>query len=393
MQASPLWFEPSADERALLGAVEAFLKDRVLPTAAERDREGVFPEALVRELGELGVFGLTVPEEYGGLGLPAVTAMRIVEAIGYADGALGLTVASHNSLATGHVLLAGNEAQKERFLPKLASGEWLGAWALTEPHAGSDAAALMTRAEPAEGGFRLFGTKQFITQGSVAGAYVVMARTDPSPEGRRHLGISAFVFERPPEGRGFAVGRKEEKLGLRASDTAQLLFDGLFVSEDALLGERGRAFYDVLQVLDGGRIGIAALSVGIGRAALELAARYASERTAFGRPIAAFEGVSFKLADMATELEAARLLYLRAAALKDAGRPYTLAAAQAKLFASEAATRAADAAIQILGGYGYLLDYPAQRYWRDARLMTIGEGTSEILRLVVAREVLKEVAR
>jgi len=339
-----LWFEPSEDERALLGAVEAFLKDRVIPTADARDREGAFPEALVKELAELGVFGLTVPEAYGGLGLPAVTAMRIVEAIGYADGALGLTVASHNSLATGHVLLAGNEAQKQHFLPRLASGEWLGAWGLTEPHAGSDAAALKTRAEETEGGFRLYGTKQFITQGSVAGAYVVMARTDPAPEGKRHRGISAFVFERPAEGQGFAIGRKEDKLGLRASDTAQLVFDGLFVPEEALLGERGRAFYDVLQVLDGGRVGM---------------------------------------------LEAARLLYLKAAALKDAGRPFTKEAAQAKLFASEAATRAADAAIQILGGYGYMMDYPAQRYWRDARLMEIGEGTSEILRLVISKKILE----
>ena len=391
MGGSSLWFEPSQDERALIGAVEAFLKDRAIPTADERDRAGVFPHRLVGELAELGVFGLMVPEAYGGLGLSAVTAMRILEAIGYADGALGLTVASHNSLATGHVLLAGNPAQKERFLPKLASGEWLGAWGLTEPQAGSDAAALRTRAEPADGGFRLFGTKQFITQGSVAGAYVVMARTDPAPEGKRHLGISAFVFERPPEGSGFSVGRKEEKLGLRASDTAQLVFDGLLLPEDALLGERGKAFYDVLRVLDGGRVGIAAISVGIGRAALDLAARYAGERTAFGRPIAAFEGVAFKLADMATELEAARLLYLRAAALKDAGRPYTLAAAQAKLFASEAAVRAADAAIQILGGYGYTLDYPAQRYWRDARLMEIGEGTSEILRLVISKKLLESL--
>ncbi len=384
-----LWFEPSSEERALLGAVEAFLKDRVIPGADARDRNGVFPADLVRELAELGVFGLMVPEAYGGLGLPAVTAMRILEAIGYADGSLALTVASHNSLATGHVLLAGSEAQKERFLPKLASGEWLGAWGLTEPGAGSDAAALATRAEPADGGFRLFGTKQFITQGSVAGAYVVMARTDPAPEGKRHLGISAFLFERPAEGSGFSIGRKEEKLGLRSSDTAQLVFDGLFVPEDALLGERGRAFYDVLRVLDGGRVGIAAISVGIGRAALDLAARYSTERKAFGRPIAAFEGVAFKLADMATELEAARLLYLKAAALKDAGRPYTQAAAQAKLFASEAAVRAADAAIQILGGYGYTLDYPAQRYWRDARLMEIGEGTSEILRLVISKKLLE----
>jgi len=386
---TPLWFEPTPEEAELIQAVRTFLKNEVIPTADERDRAGRFPHALVKQVAELGLFGLMVPEAYGGLGLPAVTAMRIIEEIGYADGALGLTVASHNSLATGHVLLAGSEAQKERFLPKMASGEWLGAWGLTEPGAGSDAAALKTRAEETLDGFRLVGTKQFITQGSVAGAYVVMARTDPPVDGKRHPGISAFVFERPKEGEGFAIGRKEDKLGLRASDTAQLVFEGLELPKDALLGERGKAFYDVLKVLDGGRVGIAALSVGLGRAALDLAARYSIERTAFGRPIAAFEGISFKLADMATELEAARLLYLKAAALKDAGRPYTLAAAQAKLFASEAATRAADAAIQILGGYGYMMDYPAQRYWRDVRLMEIGEGTSEILRLVISKKLLE----
>ncbi len=382
-----LWFEATAEERELLQAVRGYLKERVIPTADARDREGGFPFEIVRELAELGVFGLMVPEAYGGLGLPARTAMQIIEAIGYADGALGLTVASHNSLATGHVLLAGSEAQKAYFLPKMASGEWLGAWGLTEPGSGSDAAALATRAEATADGWVLNGSKQFITQGSVAGTYVVMARTDPAPEGKKHLGISAFVFE--AGAKGLRIGRKEDKLGLRASDTAQLIFEDLHLPKDALLGERGRGFYDVLQVLDGGRVGIAALSVGIGRAALDLAARYSVERKAFGRAIAEFEGISFKLAQMATELEAARLLYLKAAALKDAGRPYTMAAAQAKLFASEAAVRAADQAIQILGGYGYVMDYPAQRYWRDARLMEIGEGTSEILRLVIAKKLLE----
>ncbi len=382
-----LWFEATAEERELLQAVRSYLKERVIPTADARDREGGFPFEIVRELAELGVFGLMVPEAYGGLGLPARTAMQIIEAIGYADGALGLTVASHNSLATGHVLLAGSEAQKAHFLPKMASGEWLGAWGLTEPGSGSDAAALASRAEATADGWVLNGSKQFITQGSVAGAYVVMARTDPAPPGKKHLGISAFVFE--AGAKGLRIGRKEEKLGLRASDTAQLIFEDLHLPKDALLGEQGKGFYDVLQVLDGGRVGIAALSVGIGRAALDLAARYSVERKAFGRAIAEFEGISFKLAQMATELEAARLLYLKAAALKDAGRPYTMAAAQAKLFASEAAVRAADQAIQILGGYGYVMDYPAQRYWRDARLMEIGEGTSEILRLVIAKKLLE----
>jgi alkylation response protein AidB-like acyl-CoA dehydrogenase len=384
-----LWFEESQEERQVLGPFREFLKAEVAEGAAERDRTGAFPWELVRKLSEFGVFGATVPEAYGGAGLSTRLFARMVEEIAYDDGALALTVASHNSLATGHILLAGNERQKALFLPKLASGEALGAWGLTEPGAGSDAAGLKTRAEPVAGGFILNGTKQFITQGSVAGVYVIMARTDPPVGEKRHLGISAFAFFRPEK--GLKVGRKEEKLGLNASDTAQLLLEDLFLPEEALLGERGKAFYDVLRVLDGGRIGIAAMAVGLGRAALDYALRYAKEREAFGRPIAEFQGVSFKLAEMATELEAARLLYLKAAELKDAGRPFALEAAQAKLFASEVAVKACDEAIQILGGYGYIKDYPVERYWRDARLTRIGEGTSEVLKVVIARRLLEGV--
>jgi len=384
---SEMWFEPLPEERPLLQAVSAYLKERVAPTAAERDAAGVFPHELVKEMGELGVFGLQVPEEYGGLGLPSRTAAQIIEEIGRADGSLGLTVASHNSLASGHLLLDGSREQKERFLPKMASGEWLGAWGLTEPGAGSDAAALKTRAEKTTDGWVLNGSKQFITQGSVAGVYVINARSDPAPEGKPHRGISSFVFAAGTP--GLKIGRKEDKLGLRSSDTAQLVLEDLKLNDDALLGERSKGFYTVLKVLDGGRIGIAALSVGIGRAALEFAARYAGERRQFGRPIGRFEGVGFQLAEMASELEAARLMYLKAAELKDAGRSYTLAAAQAKLLASEAASRAADAAIQILGGYGYVKDYPVERYWRDVRLMRIGEGTSEIIKLVIAKKLLE----
>jgi alkylation response protein AidB-like acyl-CoA dehydrogenase len=359
-----LWFEESREERAVLGPLREFLKAEVAPGAAERDRTGAFPSYLVRKMAQFGVFGATVPEAYGGAGLPMRLFARMVEEVAYYDGALALTVASHNSLATGHILLAGNEKQK--------------------------AAALKTRAEAVPGGFLLNGTKQFITQGSVAGVYVIMARTDPAPSPeKRHLGISAFAFFRPEK--GLRVGRKEEKLGLNASDTAQLLLEDLFVPEEGLLGERGKGFYDVLRVLDGGRIGIAAMAVGLGRAALDFALRHAKEREAFGRPIAEFQGVSFKLAEMATELEAARLLYLKAAELKDAGRPFALEAAQAKLFASEVAVRACDEAIQILGGYGYVKDYPVERYWRDARLTRIGEGTSEILKVVIARRLLEGV--
>ncbi|RTH27283.1 acyl-CoA dehydrogenase [Thermus scotoductus] len=385
-----LWFEESQEERAVLGPFREFLKAEVAPGAAERDRTGAFPFELVRKLAQFGVFGATVPEAYGGAGLTSRLFARMVEEIAYYDGALALTVASHNSLATGHILLAGNERQKETFLPKLASGEALGAWGLTEPGSGSDAAALKTRAEPVSGGYVLNGTKQFITQGSVAGVYVIVARTDPAPSPeRKHLGISAFAFFRPET--GLRIGRKEEKLGLNASDTAQLVLEDLFVAEDSLLGERGKGFYDVLKVLDGGRIGIAAMAVGLGRAALDYALRYAKQREAFGRPIAEYQGVSFKLAEAATELEAARLLYLKAAELKDGGRPYTLEAAQAKLFASEVAVKACDEAIQILGGYGYIKDYPVERYWRDARLTRIGEGTSEILKLIIARRLLESV--
>lgn len=384
-----LWFEESQEERAVLGPLREFLRAEVAPQAAERDEKGVFPWDLVRKLAEFGVFGAVVPETYGGAGLSTRLFARMVEEIAYVDGSLALTVASHNSLATGHILLAGNERQKETFLPKLASGEALGAWGLTEPGSGSDAAALRTRAEEVPGGFLLNGTKQFITQGSVAGVYVVNARTDPAPEGKKHLGLSAFVFFRPE--RGLRVGRKEDKLGLRSSDTAQLVLEDLFVPQEALLGEQGKGFYDVLRVLDGGRIGIAAMAVGLGRAALDYALRYAKEREQFGRPIAEFEGVSFKLAEMATDLEAARLLYLKAAELKDAGRSFALEAAQAKLFASEKAVQACDEAIQILGGYGYIRDYPVERYWRDARLTRIGEGTSEILKLVIARKILEKV--
>jgi len=383
-----LWFELEPEERQIMGALREFLQAEVAPTAQERDERGEFPFGIVKELGQMGVMGAQVPEQYGGAGLSTRSFARIIEEIAAVDGALALTVASHNSLCTGHLLLAGNEAQKQRYLPRLAQGEVLGAWGLTEPGSGSDAAAMRTRAEPTHEGWRLSGSKQFITQGSVGGIYVVNARTDPAPEGKKHLGLSAFIFETPIE--GFSVGRKEKKLGLNASDTAQILFEGVSLPPEALLGVRGQGFYDVMRVLEGGRIGIAAMAVGLGRAALEFAAKYALEREQFGQPIAEFQGVSFKLAEMATGLEAARLLYLKAADLKDAGRPFGMAAAQAKLLASEVAVRACDEAIQILGGYGYLKDYPVERYWRDARLTRIGEGTSEILKVIIAKNLLAQ---
>ncbi|HKI58063.1 MAG TPA: acyl-CoA dehydrogenase family protein [Trueperaceae bacterium] len=383
----PLWFELTSDQRALLGPLREFLRSEVAPGAVERDRDGRFPHDIVRALGAMGVFGMQVPERYGGAGLDTVTTARIIEEIGAVDGSLCLTVASHNSLCTGHLLQAADDGQRERYLPGLASGETLGAWCLTEPGSGSDAAALTTRAEEANGAFVVNGSKVFITQGTVAGTYVVVARTDPPAEGRSKAdGISALVID--GDSPGLKRGSPEEKLGLHSSDTTPLTFEDLHVPAENLLGVRGRGFDDVKVVLDGGRIGIGAMGIGLGRAALDTAARYALEREQFGRPIARHQAISFKLAEMATELEAARLLVLKAAALRDAGREHTMAASMAKLKGSVAGVAACDTAIQILGGYGYVRDYEVERMWRDARLTRIGEGTDEIQHLVIARELL-----
>lgn len=383
-----LWFEPTPEQRDILGAVREYLRAEVAPGAADRDRTHAFPHEHVRALGQMGVMGAQTPEQYGGAGLDTATFALLIEEIAAVDGSLALTVASHNSLCQGHILVGGTDAHKREFLPPLASGEKLGAWGLTEPGSGSDSGGLRTTARETADGFSIDGSKVFITQGSVAGTYVVIARTDaPRDDRARTDGISAFVV--PREAPGLVVGRKEDKLGLNSSDTAQLSFEDLRVPRDALLGARGEGFKDVMRVLDGGRIGIGAMAVGLGRAALDAAASYAVGREQFGRPIADFQGVGFKLAEVSTELEAARLLVLRAAALKDAGRPFTMAAAQAKLFASEAGVRACDEAIQVLGGYGYVREYPVERYWRDARLTRIGEGSSEIQKVIVTRELLR----
>ncbi len=390
--AEPLWFELTSDQRALLGPLRDYLRSEVAPGAIERDRSGIFPHDVVRTLGGMGVFGLQVPERFGGAGLDTATAALIIEEIGAVDGSLCLTVASHNSLCTGHILQAADDAQKERYLPALARAENLGAWCLTEPSSGSDAAALRTRAVQDEDAFVIDGSKVFITQGSVAGTYVVIARTDPPAEGQSKAdGISAFVVD--GDAAGLVRGIPEEKLGLHSSDTTPLTFEGLRVSAENLLGTRGRGFDDVKVVLDGGRIGIGAMGIGLGRAALEIAGRYALEREQFGRPIARHQAIAFKLAEMATELEAARLLVMKAAALRDAGRDHTLAASMAKLKGSVAGVAACDAAIQILGGYGYVRDYEVERLWRDARLTRIGEGTDEVQHLVIARHVLQSLAR
>ena len=385
---SEFWFEPDEDARAILAHLRDYLAAEVAPTAAERDEGAEFPFELVAGLARMGLFGLQVPERYGGAALPTTTAAAIIEEIAAVDGSLCLTVASHNSLCTGHILLAGSPEQHERWLPALARGEKLGAWCLTEPGSGSDAAALTTRAEDRGDHFVINGAKSFITQGTVGGTYVVIARTDEPREGRgKSDGISAFIVDGDAE--GLIRGRPEKKLGLHTSDTTPLTFENLEVPAENLLGERGKAFADVTQVLAGGRIGIGAMGIGLGRAALETAARYALEREQFGKPIARHQAVGFKIASMATELEAARLLVLKAAALRDAGRDYGMAAAQAKLKGSVAGVEACDQAIQILGGYGYIREYEVERYWRDARLTRIGEGTDEVQHLIIAREYLK----
>ena len=387
--AQPLWFEPSREQQDILESLRDFLKAEVAPGAAERDATHTFPLEIVKKLGQMGVMGAQTPEQYGGAGLDTATFALIIEEIASVDGSLALTVASHNSLCTGHILIGGNDTQKRAFLPELARAERLGAWGLTEPGSGSDSGGMATTAREVDGGFIINGSKVFITQGSVGGTYVVNARTDPPREGKSKTdGLSAFVLNR--ETPGLSIGRKEDKLGLNSSDTAMLMFEDVFVPHSALLGTRGQGFRDVMRVLDGGRIGIAAMAVGLGRAALDAAARYALEREQFGKPIAEFQGISFKLAEMSTELEAARLMYLRAAALKDAGRDFTMAAAQAKLLASEIGCKACDHAIQIFGGYGYIKEYPVERFWRDNRLTRIGEGSSEIQHVIIARELLRQ---
>ncbi len=388
--AGPAWFDLTDDQRALIGPLRDYLKSEVAPGAIERDETGEFPHEIVRQLGEMGIFGLQVPEEYGGVGLDTVTSALIIEEVAAVDGSLALTVASHNSLCMGHLLQAASAEQKSEWLPPLARAEKLGAWALTEPGAGSDAAGLRTRATEVDGGYVIEGSKQFITQGTVGGTYVVVARTDDAPEGgRRSDGISAFVMDGGVD--GLVRGVPEKKLGLNSSDTTPLTFEGVRVGADQLVGKRGEAFDDVGAVLSGGRIGIGAMGIGLGRAALEVAARYAEGREQFGKALTRHQAVAFKIAAMAMELEAARLLVRKAATLRDQGRDFAEAAAMAKLKGSVAGVDACDAAIQILGGYGYIRDYEVERMWRDARLTRIGEGTDEIQHLIIAREYLRRL--
>jgi len=362
-----------------------FATERVLPRAAEIDEQGKIPRELLAEMGRLGFMGTYVPERYGGSGLDAVCYVLIVEEINRACASTGVVLCSHVSLAVDPILQFGTEEQKQRYLPALATGERIGCFALSEPASGSDAAAMRTSARREGDGWVLNGTKNFITNGSIGDVAVVFAQTDP-PE--RHKGIAAFIVEKGVP--GFSVGKLERKLGIRGSDTAQLLFQDCRVPAANLLGEVGEGFKIALSTLDGGRISIAAQAVGIARACLEDSLAYAKQREAFGKKIADFQAIQWMLADMATEIDAARLLTWRAAALKDAGEDHILAAAEAKLFASDVAVKAARDCVQIFGGYGYLKDFPAERHYRDAKITEIYEGTSEIMKLVIAEEILKE---
>ncbi len=376
-------FELTADQQAVREAARQFAEAELGEKIAPYDERHEFPWPIVARLGERGFLGALVPPEYGGAGLDYVSYALLVEELNRGDASVGITMWGHNSLCTNHILSFGTTAQKAKYLPPLARGEVLGAWGLTEPGSGSDAAALRTRAELREGTWVLNGSKAFITNASVGQTAVVMARTDPE---RKSKGISAFVLEKGMP--GFSASRPYRKLGLHASDTAELIFEDARVPAENLLGERGQGFVQAMQVLEGGRIAMAAMGVGIAQAALDQAVKYMKQRTAFGRTLAEFNGLQGMVADLATEVETARLLTLQAAWLKDQGRPAMHAAAMAKLFASETAMKAATKAVQIHGGAGYSTEFPVERIFRDAKLTEIGEGTSEVQRLVIAREIL-----
>jgi alkylation response protein AidB-like acyl-CoA dehydrogenase len=376
--------ELDATHRAIRDTARAFAREQIAPRAKAWDAEERFPSEIVPELGKLGFLGINIPESYGGSQLDTLAYALIVEEISRADGALGLTVASHNGLGSSHIARFGSEEQKARYLPKLASGEWLGAWALTEPGSGSDSAALHTRAVRDDQGWLLNGTKMFITQGSVGGVCVVLASTDFA---RRHQGITAFAVERGTP--GFTARKLKGKMGCRASDTAELSLHDVRLGDEQRVGNEGTGFVDAMSILDKGRISIGAMALGLGEAALEAAVKYAKERRQFGKELSEFQAIQWMLADSRAELDAARLLLMRAASLADEHKPFSTEASIAKLFASEAASRVCDRALQIHGGYGYVNDFPVERYVRDVRVTRIGEGTSEIQRVLIARAMLR----
>ena len=378
-------FRPTEAHEIIRRSVREFAEAEIAPHVMTWDEAQRFPLELLPKLAGLGLLGIQFPEQYGGAGMSAVEYCICIEELARVDPAIALSVASHNGLSAAHLFMFGSQTQRVAFVTRLARGETLGAWGLTEPTAGSDAGGTRTTAARDGDGWVLNGAKTFTTHASLADILVVMAVTDPA---RGHHGISAFVIERGTP--GFEVGHKENKLGMRASDTAEVRLDDCRVPADAIVGEEGEGFVNALQVLDAGRIGIAALSVGLAQGAFEAARRYATERRQFGQPIGAFQAIQWKLADMATRIEASRWLTYRAASLKDEdpARKTTRESSMAKLYASETAVRAAEECVQIHGGYGFVKDYPAEKFFRDVKLTTIGEGTSEIQRLVIARQYL-----
>lgn len=361
-----------------------FAKQRIQPQFMEWDEKQVFPVEIFREMGQLGLMGVLVPEQYGGAGLGYVEYVAIIQEIAKVCGSVGLSLAAHNSLCTGHILQFGNEYQKSKYLPKLASGQWIGAWGLTEANTGSDAGNMRTTATRDGDHWVLNGTKNWITHGISGEVAVVIARTG---EPRAKDNATAFIVDRGTP--GFSGGKKENKLGMRASETSEMIFDNCRIHDSQRIGEIGHGFKQSLKVLDGGRISIAALSLGIAKGAFEAATRYSKERHQFDQPISNFQGISFKLADMATEIAAAELLTLQACDLKIQGKPMTKEAAMAKYYASEVAVKVSNEAVQVFGGYGYTKDFPVEKFYRDSKLCTIGEGTSEIQKLVISREILR----
>lgn len=361
-----------------------FAETYIRPKMMEWDEAQHFPKDLMHKAGEFGFLGVLVPEEYGGIGLGYQEYISIIVEIAKVCGSIGLSVAAHNSLCTNHILMFGNEEQKQKYLPKLATGEWIGAWGLTEANTGSDAMRMQCVAERDGDYFVINGTKNWITHGKSGDVAVVLIRTGDLLDSR---GISAFIIEHGTP--GFTSGKKENKLGMRASETAELVFDNCRIHKSQMLGEEGQGFIQAMKILDGGRISIAALSIGIAKGAYEASLKYSQERQQFGKPISRFQAISFKLADMATKIEASELLTRKAAMLKNANQPMTKISAMAKYFASETCVEVSTDAIQIHGGYGYTKDFPVEKFYRDSKLCTIGEGTSEIQKLVISRNILK----
>ncbi|HSL88539.1 MAG TPA: acyl-CoA dehydrogenase [Ignavibacteriaceae bacterium] len=385
MEARPFITELNENQIIIRDTIRDFAEKNIRPVIMDYDESQKFPLEIMRQLGELGFMGILIPEQYGGADLGYIEYAMIVEELAKVDPSVSLSVAAHNGLCTNHINLFGNEEQKKKYLPDLASGKKIGAWGLTEAASGSDAAGLKSTAVKNGDHYILNGSKQFTTHGTVGETYVIMAITDKT-SGKK--GISAFILEKGMD--GLIIGKKENKLGMRASDTTQLAFENCKVPAENLLGEEGMGFINSMQVLEGGRISIAALSVGLAQGCLDASLKYSQERKQFGKHIFNFQAIQFKLADMQTSIEAARMLTYRAAWMKDKKLPNTREAAEAKLFASEIAEKAANEAIQIFGGYGFIKEYPVEKFYRDVKLLTIGEGTSEIQRIVIARDLLKE---